>query len=224
MKSKVIVRYYLIPFLLALLFGYSCYRWNAFRYFMATLMIALAPSAFLFWFLIHPFISFWRKAGVRWTYVCVSLLCLGAAFGLYIISDRLLDYDLGMNLPLVCAGVLIITLAQSFGMRWREQLSLKTLVGLPELDPTGRPESLLTDGIYAVIRHPRYVEVSTGLVGWALLVNFPAVYGLVVVTWIALYIVVIIEEKELRDRWGEEYQEYCARVPRFIPNNWLKHQ
>jgi protein-S-isoprenylcysteine O-methyltransferase Ste14 len=29
--------------------------------------------------------------------------------------------------------------------------------------------------------------------------------------------VVLLEERELRDRFGAEYDEYCRRVPRYIP-------
>jgi len=30
-------------------------------------------------------------------------------------------------------------------------------------------------------------------------------------------LIVRIEEHELRDRFGAEYEAYCARVPRFVP-------
>jgi protein-S-isoprenylcysteine O-methyltransferase Ste14 len=33
----------------------------------------------------------------------------------------------------------------------------------------------------------------------------------------ALFAIIHIEERELRDRFGEEYVRYCARVPRFWP-------
>jgi protein-S-isoprenylcysteine O-methyltransferase Ste14 len=33
----------------------------------------------------------------------------------------------------------------------------------------------------------------------------------------AIHLVVLLEEPELRERFGAEYEEYCGRVPRYIP-------
>jgi protein-S-isoprenylcysteine O-methyltransferase Ste14 len=33
----------------------------------------------------------------------------------------------------------------------------------------------------------------------------------------ALFLVVILEERELRQRFGDAHVEYCRRVPRFVP-------
>jgi protein-S-isoprenylcysteine O-methyltransferase Ste14 len=53
--------------------------------------------------------------------------------------------------------------------------------------------------------------------GSALIANYLALY-LVVALWLpGLYFIVLLEEKELRDRFGPAYDEYCRRVPRFIP-------
>lgn len=47
--------------------------------------------------------------------------------------------------------------------------------------------------------------------------NYPAVY-LAWLLWIpGVYVTVLFEERELRQRFGAEYEEYCREVPRFIP-------
>jgi protein-S-isoprenylcysteine O-methyltransferase Ste14 len=41
--------------------------------------------------------------------------------------------------------------------------------------------------------------------------------GIVLVSSGTRMCVVLLEERELRDRFGAEYDEYCGRVPRYIP-------
>jgi protein-S-isoprenylcysteine O-methyltransferase Ste14 len=83
--------------------------------------------------------------------------------------------------------------------------------------PDRFPQRLLTEGIYSRIRHPRYVEVLLVIASLALIANNLASY----VNWIigipSVLLIVRIEERELRDRFGAEYEAYCARVPRFVP-------
>jgi protein-S-isoprenylcysteine O-methyltransferase Ste14 len=55
------------------------------------------------------------------------------------------------------------------------------------------------------------------LLGYALIANYLALY-LVFALWLpALSLIVRLEESELRERFGPAYEEYCCRVPRFVP-------
>jgi protein-S-isoprenylcysteine O-methyltransferase Ste14 len=41
---------------------------------------------------------------------------------------------------------------------------------------------------------------------------------LVWLAWLpGVYVLVWFEERELRDRFGQEYDDYCRQVPRFVP-------
>ena len=83
----------------------------------------------------------------------------------------------------------------------------------------GRAEStLLTQGPYAVIRHPRYVEVLLATFAYAFFANYVGVYAVALATIPALHLVVILEERELADRFGSEWVEYAQRVPRYVPS------
>ena len=80
-----------------------------------------------------------------------------------------------------------------------------------------RANRLATTGPYARIRHPQYVAFVMILLGFLLqwptlltLVMFPilvAMYGRLSIT----------EEREMRERFGAEFDAYAARTPRFLP-------
>jgi protein-S-isoprenylcysteine O-methyltransferase Ste14 len=76
---------------------------------------------------------------------------------------------------------------------------------------------LVTDGIYAYMRHPQYTGfllMTLGLlVHWAtlpLLIMWP----LLVRQYIGL---AKMEEEEMIEKFGKEYEDYMERTPRFLP-------
>ena len=83
---------------------------------------------------------------------------------------------------------------------------------------TGDHGKLLTEGIYGTIRHPRYVKLVLFILAYSFLANYLASYAVAFLTVPILYLVVLLEERELAERFGSAYEEYCDRVPRFFPN------
>jgi protein-S-isoprenylcysteine O-methyltransferase Ste14 len=187
------------------------------RYFLALILVVSLPPLLLYWFLIHPFIHFWRKLGLLWTYSLVGGALVAGIVGLFAARRWLLAVEFGTNYLLMAAGV--ICLALSFGLRlWLSRhISVKTMLGLPELVPDQYPSHLVTEGIYAVVRHPRYLQFLLALVGYALFSNYLALYFVVALWLVGIYPIVLLEEAEVRERFGLEYEEYCRRVPRFVP-------
>jgi protein-S-isoprenylcysteine O-methyltransferase Ste14 len=108
-------------------------------------------------------------------------------------------------------------IAGLFRRHLQQQLHNSILFGLPELAPDRYPGKLLTDGIYARMRHPRYAQIVVALFGWALLSNYIASYVVVLVVIAAIALVIPLEERELAHRFGEEYEAYRRRVPALIP-------
>lgn len=133
------------------------------------------------------------------------------------ISDCLLTVNFGTQWPLVALGTSCLAISAWLRFHIQQQASNRCLGGLPELAPARYPQRLLTEGPYARIRHPRYVQFMLALLGYALIANYLAIYAVVLVWLAGLYGIVVLEEKELRARFGEEYIEYARRVPRFIP-------
>ncbi len=96
-------------------------------------------------------------------------------------------------------------------------LTLSVMLGVPELSRKKMPGRLFTEGIYGQVRHPRYIEIAFVLASIALFTNYLAVYILLAAYFPAIYIVVLLEERELRNRFGGTYESYCREVPRFFP-------
>jgi protein-S-isoprenylcysteine O-methyltransferase Ste14 len=86
--------------------------------------------------------------------------------------------------------------------------------GLVAIQPEHR---LVTDGLYGVIRHPSYLGLLVGVLGWAC--AFRSGVGVV----IALMMLVVIlgridaEERLLSETFGREYDAYRARTWRLVP-------
>lgn len=190
---------------------------DIFRYYLALLVIVVLPPAYPFWFMVHPFIGFWRRLGVKATYWIQGLLMAAMAAGLFLLRRWLLAVDYGTDWWLVAAGAVCLVVSGVLSVKRRKHLTNRILMGLPELAPDAQPGELLTEGIYSRIRHPRYAEVIVGVLGWALVANYLATYVLAVGTVPVLYLIVILEERELRQRFGSAYEDYCRRVPRFLP-------
>lgn len=81
------------------------------------------------------------------------------------------------------------------------------------------PKKILTKGIFGIIRHPMMWAITFVLIGES--VAFGS-YILIIwlIAWIRIghLIVVNYEEPQLLDRFGNDYKEYCNKVPRWIPN------
>ena len=190
---------------------------NTARYVVALLIIVALPPAVGYWFLIHPFIGFWRRLGRAPTFTIVFALMVLSGYGIVQMSDTILAIDFGMNyflwpLVLVSYGASI-----RIEIACRKHLKFNTLVGAPELARDGRGGKLLSEGIYGRVRHPRYVAVMLGITAFALFANYLAPYILLPLSAVGLYIVTVLEERELRTRFGDEYVRYSERVPRFFP-------
>ena len=191
------------------------------RYFLAVFLVVTLPPLFLYWLLIHPLVNFWRGKGIGLSYTIVLTIIVAGMIGLFSLRHYLLASDFGTNYLLVTLGVVILILSGSMRFAIQKHLSIKTLLGLPEIAPERFPRKLITEGIYAQMRHPRYVQLLIAFVGYALIANNLAVY-LIVALWVpGLYVIVLLEEQELRAHFGDIYAAYCRKVPRFLPK-WRK--
>lgn len=186
-------------------------------YWLALLTLVIVPPFMIVWFVVHPLARFWRRLGPFRTYTFLGLLLLPVMWLLYTAREQMMRISFEVNWLLVIAAIQIFFISMLIGFLRMRHLKPSIMLGLPEIRGEGDPGKLLTDGIYSLIRHPRYVEVWLGLLAIALFTNYLAVYILAIIFIPVIYGVVLLEERELRERFGQEYEKYCAEVPRFFP-------
>ena len=110
---------------------------------------------------------------------------------------------------LVIAGVALYAACAVWGFALRGK-------GTPA--PIDPPKRLVVEGPYRFVRNPMYWSVACVMMGEALAFRslWLAEVACVFLAFAALF-VMIFEEPVLRHKFGPEYEEYCRRVPRWLP-------
>lgn len=83
--------------------------------------------------------------------------------------------------------------------------------------------SVITYGVYSIVRNPLYVFSFLGVIGIGLQSGRVTILTLLLLVFVYYYRKVVAgEEAFLRHKFGADFDNYCAQVPRWIPNfkNW----
>ena len=117
--------------------------------------------------------------------------------------------------PLRWVGVLLMALAAPVLL---ESFARFAIDGLGTPAPALPTQHLVVKGFYHYVRNPMYVAVVSIIIGQALLLGNVALLVYAAVAWAGFFgFVLSYEEPKLRETYGNEYEAYCARVPRWIP-------
>ena len=146
-----------------------------------------------------------------------------AAWGTIALMCRALDKDIPLRVPgwLVTLGVALFVAGAA--------LALTTVVffifegrGTPALfDP---PKRFVPHGPYRLVRNPMYIGGVSMLLGLGLYLTSVAMALFALVAFLVVHtFVVFAEEPGLRKRFGQEYEDYCHAVPRWIPRLIRRH-
>jgi protein-S-isoprenylcysteine O-methyltransferase Ste14 len=111
----------------------------------------------------------------------------------------------GIGLILCLSGLFLLILSLvSFGQSFR--------VGID----SDHSDELITAGVFAFSRNPIYVAFGLVLLGEFLVFpNWILLVYLFATLWL-FHRQVLREEKFLREHYGEQYLDYCARVRRYL--------
>jgi len=91
-------------------------------------------------------------------------------------------------------------------------------IGTPA--PIDPPRQLVISGLYRWVRNPMYVGLGLLLLGEGLTFPRLTITMLVMIAslWVLLsFLIIGVEEPTLRQKFGDDYIEYCKHVRRWIP-------
>ena len=83
----------------------------------------------------------------------------------------------------------------------------------------GMPPTVTTSGPYAHVRNPIMYGSALSDIGYLTMAGNPILLGIYIITMAPVHIrrVFRLEEPFLRKEFGESYERYARRVPRFLP-------
>lgn len=173
----------------------------------------------LYWFAIHPQIRFWRRHR-KAVYVAGLLLSWPPVTAALVYFHSSLFCANQAPLWRIAVGLALLILEAWIFWRVHHDLGTARLVGKTEVSGEGQ---IAESGIYSYIRHPRYVGSFLAILGACLLAGTRVAWT-VAAAWTLLMLgAIALEERELRARFGATYNEYCRKVPRFIPLRRVTH-
>jgi len=92
------------------------------------------------------------------------------------------------------------------------------LQGLGTPAPVAPPKHLVVTGLYRYVRNPMYVAVISVIVGQGLLLGNHRILEYAAFVWLGFHLFVLLyEEPTLRASFGQEYDNFCANVRRWVP-------
>ncbi len=166
--------------------------------------------------LLHAGISFWRRMKAA-SIGIVALYFIVIDLYLYKGSSLFLDWTFQTPPLFLFIGISMIILALLFHFWTIQTLGLSTLFLRPQVNPEKVKVSLVIDGPYRWVRHPFYLVDWLMLLGLTLVTTSWLVLLILIASLVTIPLVTLFEERELAERFGEEYRRYQSEVPRLIP-------
>jgi protein-S-isoprenylcysteine O-methyltransferase Ste14 len=106
---------------------------------------------------------------------------------------------------LISAGLIVFILAFfDFGDSWRVGVDYET------------PGALVTRGIFSLTRNPIYVFIDSWFIGIFLINGTLIFLVLAVLAFVGQHWQILREEEFLKQRYGEAYERYRKKVPRYL--------
>jgi protein-S-isoprenylcysteine O-methyltransferase Ste14 len=184
--------------------------------FLALITIIFWPVIPLFWIPVHGFSRILKRLGLI-TYLLPLVTWLPLAYLLFSIKNFLLQFKVELPFILSISGTPLLVLGILLHIWTGKLLGLWGLIGLPEVY-TRIKGKLVTEGPFSVVRHPTYFAHTLIFSGVFLITRVVSVGIITIIDIFLIHMFIIpLEEKELLNRFGEEYRLYRERVSKYFP-------
>lgn len=141
----------------------------------------------------------------------VALLCVAAMWSVSRITPVL---GLTKDIRWLLTGVFVLV-GVSFDLRGL-LVFLRARTSINPMKPN-QASSLVVTGVYRRTRNPMYVGLACMLVAIAIFLDTPvALIGVCAFVGYITRFQILPEERVLRQKFGDAYRDYCARVPRWL--------
>jgi protein-S-isoprenylcysteine O-methyltransferase Ste14 len=143
----------------------------------------------------------------------ISFLILSGVFGFFIpisfAGFTRINHVQWAGVPVVLSGLLLLLwCVRDF-----------YVFGKGTLAPWDPPRKIVVVGLYRYIRNPMYACVLILVLGWGILFQSVVLWVYTGILFLAFHIRIrIYEEPWLQKTFGEEWQSYRSKVPRWLPH------
>jgi protein-S-isoprenylcysteine O-methyltransferase Ste14 len=151
--------------------------------------------------------------GNRWVLVAFALIGLLQAY-LPAYADRKEFWTIDGN-AVRWIGVALFAAGGALRL-WPVYVLGARFSGLVAIQPE---HTLVTSGVYGIIRHPSYLGLLINSLGWSLAFRSGVGVLLTALTIPPLVARIRAEERLLRTQFGDAHAAYCSRTSRLVP--WL---
>ena len=183
---------------------------------LALLTIMAWPVIPLFWIPVHLAPKMFRKVG-RKTYIMPLFTWLPLAYFIYLNRIFLLSYKTDLHIILNILGILLLVSGTLLHIWTARLLGSTGITGLAEVSDRYKSR-FVSRGPFSVVRHPTYLAHTMMFLGVFLFTEVIATGVLTIIDLLMVHILIIpLEDRELSDRFGDEYKNYKNRTPRFFP-------
>ena len=149
--------------------------------------------------------------GNRWVFIAFGIIGVLAGF-LPAYADRM-DFLTFGGETVRWIGVVLFALGGALRIYPVFVLG-RRFSGLVAIQPE---HTLVTTGVYAIIRHPSYLGMLVNALGWSLAFRGGVGLILLALTFVPVIGRIHAEEALLRRQFGDAYDVYCRRTARLLP-------